>query len=356
MAWYDEVLSCGKLVSACSLLLRLLILFRFLLSLPLSGHHSLAIPAGMSPIRKTGSRFRFVAGVDVNAGFAAHVDIKIPSAPWRVRDALPTITRTFRARSESGRRKGKNKRLKSNLDSDSEELDGNDSEEPASRTSTPGFNDNAAPSSIAHDGKPDVFVDFDTQSYSTRNKGKTRAALVRYPSVTSIASNDDRPTSRQGSVSSVRSSSRPAATASGSGSETYIWTRFGMQNGEPVFIRQWRNSSTIDKDCITYWWESSSRTPLQEPPDLSDRPDLALGDLYCNRVAGIDVPQLWIWTTDGWKTIAEGDVRESDHRRLSITPKKKLPSWVKAEWCIKQMVKHHKGELCNRTNLNHTGY
>ncbi|KAJ3000373.1 hypothetical protein NUW54_g6793 [Trametes sanguinea] len=278
----------------------------------------------MSPVRKRDSAFR------------------TPSAPWRVRDAQPTLTRTFRARTDGSRRKGKDRHSRADVESDSDDVDvdGNDIEDPASGLSTSGQIGDAA-SSIARSAKPEVFVDFEAHSISAaRNKGKSRSGLTRYPSVTSIASNDDAHPSRQGSVSSWRSSSRPPAA--GSGGDAPIWTRFGMQNGEPVFIRDSRCSSTKDKDCITSWWESSSRAPLREPPDLSDKPDLALGDLYCNHVIGIDAPQLWIWTTDGWKPIAEGDMRASDNRRLSITPKKKLPSWVKGDWCLKQMVKHHK--------------
>lgn len=57
---------------------------------------------------------------------------------------------------------------------------------------------------------------------------------------------------------------------------------------------------------------------------------------------------MWIWTKDGskiafWKVTKEGDVRE-DGRRLSITPKLGLPSWVKPEWCMRQMLKQHKGK------------
>lgn len=120
-----------------------------------------------------------------------------------------------------------------------------------------------------------------------------------------------------------------------------------IKNGQPVFIRRRRNSSTKDKTCITWFWECYSRAPLQAPPGLSDRPDLALGDIFCNRVGGIDLPKLWIWTSDGdqhphWNPIAEGDVRD-DGRRLYITPKKKEPSWVKSDWCVKQMTKYQRG-------------
>ncbi|KAI0666484.1 hypothetical protein C8Q78DRAFT_984230 [Trametes maxima] len=111
--------------------------------------------------------------------------------------------------------------------------------------------------------------------------------------------------------------------------------------------QQWK-SSTKDKDCLTFWWECTSRVPLREPPpSLSNKPELAINDLFCNRITGVDMPRLWIWTSDGdkppfWKPISEGDTRE-DGRRLSITPKQKRPSWVKSDWCVKQMVKQQRG-------------
>ncbi|KAI0644130.1 hypothetical protein C8Q79DRAFT_927957 [Trametes meyenii] len=125
------------------------------------------------------------------------------------------------------------------------------------------------------------------------------------------------------------------------------------KNGQPVFIRQQWKSSTKDKGCMTAWWECNSRVPLHEPPTaLSSIPELALGDLFCDRVVGVDTPRLWIWAAVGdkplfWRPIAEGDIRE-DGRRLSITPKLKCPSWVNADWCVKQMVKHHRGQSIPR--------
>ncbi|KAI0744911.1 hypothetical protein C8Q76DRAFT_789378 [Earliella scabrosa] len=121
-----------------------------------------------------------------------------------------------------------------------------------------------------------------------------------------------------------------------------ILTRYGEQDGQPIFIRDRRVTSTIEPDIITYFWESFTAVPLQAPPDLSSYPDLTVGDLYCNHARG-DSPtmQLWIWSVaaDGsgyWKKAREGDVRE-DGRRLTITPKRQQPSWVSADWGIKQL-------------------
>ncbi|KAL7279728.1 hypothetical protein ACG7TL_006135 [Trametes sanguinea] len=124
------------------------------------------------------------------------------------------------------------------------------------------------------------------------------------------------------------------------------WTRFGVQNGKPVFVREHRISSTKDKDCITYWWACVSRSSLAEPPKLGDRSDLVIGDLFCNHIMGMKHPQMWICTAVGngqptWSPIAAGDTCE-DGRRLYVTPKKKQLSWVTAQWCLKQMLKQER--------------
>ncbi|RDX47413.1 hypothetical protein OH76DRAFT_1484767 [Lentinus brumalis] len=121
-----------------------------------------------------------------------------------------------------------------------------------------------------------------------------------------------------------------------------IITRFGEQDGEPIFIREDRVTSTTEPDVVTYFWESFTTTPLRQPPTLTMYPDLTVGDVYCNHVKGeVKATQLWIWTmgSDGsayWKRAREGDVRE-DGRRLTVTPKRKQPSWVSKNWGVKQL-------------------
>ncbi|KAI0713508.1 hypothetical protein C8Q76DRAFT_693409 [Earliella scabrosa] len=121
-----------------------------------------------------------------------------------------------------------------------------------------------------------------------------------------------------------------------------ILTRYGEQDGEAIFIRDKRVTSTTEPDIVTHFWESFTAIPLPEPPNLSSYPDLTVGDLYCNHVRGAAPSiQLWLWSVavDGtgyWKKAREGDVRE-DGRRLTITPKRQQPSWVSADWGIKQL-------------------
>lgn len=84
--------------------------------------------------------------------------------------------------------------------------------------------------------------------------------------------------------------------------------------------------------------------PLRQPPNLTKYPDLTVGDIYCNIVLAegqSPMPQVWIWTpaVDGtgyWKRASPGDVRE-DGRRLTITPRRLQPSWVKPDWGVKRL-------------------
>lgn len=88
----------------------------------------------------------------------------------------------------------------------------------------------------------------------------------------------------------------------------------------------------------TYWWETASDDPVAYPLDLSCRPELREGDLFLHRTPR--KPLLWLWTrsTEGgleWKSVYVGYVRE-DGRRLALTKKKEWPTWLQADWFVKQ--------------------
>ncbi|OSC99812.1 hypothetical protein PYCCODRAFT_1469943 [Trametes coccinea BRFM310] len=300
----------------------------------------------MAPLRTRGDRFFFTSSFTINPDVPTRIELKLPSAPWRVRATQPTITRVFKSRrgtSGRGRKvddpnKSESESGPSDSDSDSEP---NEAHVP-SRAGTPatqGQEGSSAPSGSTRTPTKNgaVFIDLlDAQGL----KGKGRQSTPRASSVVSNVSTGE-PTGNASQLVPMR------GVEEGEANEPEIWTRYGVQNGEPVFIkRNWR-SSTKDRDCVTSWWECTSRIPLKEPPNLSGRPELAIGDLFCNRVVDVATPRLWIWTSVGgtptWRPISEGDTRE-DGRRLSITPKQKRPSWVKADWCVKQMLKHQRGQ------------
>ncbi|KAI9057381.1 hypothetical protein FKP32DRAFT_1607326 [Trametes sanguinea] len=114
------------------------------------------------------------------------------------------------------------------------------------------------------------------------------------------------------------------------------------QDGELLFVKEYRHSSTTDKGRATHWWDCNSREPLRSPPDIKDKSELASGDLFCNHVAGVDMPQVWICSAfengqPTWEPITEG-MDGPDGRKLLINPKTKMPLWVKVQWSVKQMA------------------
>ncbi|KAJ2987709.1 hypothetical protein NUW54_g9347 [Trametes sanguinea] len=295
---------------------------------------------------KPSSKFSFRVSVPVQTNVTTHIDIRVPSAPWRKKSIQPTITRRFKIHgSDSSRRAaGRSRRNHPEDGATESEMSSDDNESVSSRSVTPtvlegegkgqGAGSSASASRLrTQSPRPEPFIDL--KAHGSR-KGKGRA--FRSSSVLSEDVPYDPPLpSGSASTSRARGGSVPPP-ADGPA----IWTRFGVQNGEPVFVKEHRHSSTTDKDCITYWWDCNSREPLREPPDIKDKSELACGDLFCNHIAGVDMPQVWLCSAieNGrpvWKPIAEGEDRP-DGRKLSITPKTKKPSWVKAQWCVKQMV------------------
>ncbi|KAI0827605.1 hypothetical protein BC628DRAFT_1418238 [Trametes gibbosa] len=295
----------------------------------------------MSPSRNQRMKFRFSADVPVNVAMVTQLDVIAPSAPWRARTVQPTITRVFK-------RHGTSRRSKSSLDAKRRELevvysgDSSDADDDHTRLRQPTDERREGATSTDPSSRPrpqgqrsDLkFIDLDLQrTINAGRKGKARQDSVRYSSVTSVASEDAPPPLRRSSTPSAQSVTAPHVSTGGEplppSDGAVMWTRYGKQNGEPVFMRKKNISSTKDKDCLTFWWECFSSAPLRELPDLSTRPEFALGDILVNRVIGVKVPQ--------------GDIRE-DGRRLSITPKERRPSWVKADWAVKQMVKYWRGQ------------
>lgn len=107
-----------------------------------------------------------------------------------------------------------------------------------SRASTPGGDEHAAlleeaNSTLQTDKPGGPFIDLGDLGVKligvSRNKGKSRQGLTRYSSVTSVASNEDAPSSSR--RASSRSTSRPP---SGVPSDAVIWTRYGVQVSDVV--------------------------------------------------------------------------------------------------------------------------
>ncbi|KAL7279759.1 hypothetical protein ACG7TL_006166 [Trametes sanguinea] len=94
----------------------------------------------------------------------------------------------------------------------------------------------------------------------------------------------------------------------------------------------------------TAWFESSADEPRAHPPDLTALSELTVGDLFWHKsLRGI---QLWIWLETPehgklWKPVLLGYKRDSDERKLTLTPSDK-PSWAKDPWYRKRDKKTSK--------------
>ena len=96
--------------------------------------------------------------------------------------------------------------------------------------------------------------------------------------------------------------------------------------------------------AATSWFHSVGETPINQPPDLSHRPELQLGDIFFRELPEGTQPlnyQMWIWTMDNretpaWRPIHAGE-RRADSRMLIVTPKTRQPSWVTSKWCLKNI-------------------
>ncbi|KAH9854790.1 hypothetical protein C2E23DRAFT_883357 [Lenzites betulinus] len=329
----------------------------------------------MAPLRRRSSKFQFHYSAPIKSNGVTHLDIRMPSAPWRIRDVQPTITRQFRKQVKTILRRQRKEALEDDVRKDQMEIDPVQDEGSRRTAETPMA---SSSSIVALGGTPyksgaqsqesgNPFINFKDLRYptsSTKGKGKARqpsAALARLPSAPLADTRDSSdsspepptPTPPPRTPRRARSASQTSGVGTTVTSTTKdldrggaaVWTPYGPKTGRPTFIRKERISSTTE-DCVTPFWECHSRTPLASPPELSDRPELVLGDIFCNYVAGVDMPQMWLWTMSGskmpyWEPIVEGELRD-DGRRLYITPKKKHPSWVKSHWCLKQIIKKQK--------------
>ena len=84
----------------------------------------------------------------------------------------------------------------------------------------------------------------------------------------------------------------------------------------------------------TSWFDTESSHPISVPPPLHPSCGLQQGDLFLHRTP-IE-QQLWLRVSDEehgetWKPVGPGYERE-DGRKLTITPKMKIPSWVGRDW------------------------
>ncbi|KAI0696209.1 hypothetical protein C8T65DRAFT_743658 [Cerioporus squamosus] len=89
---------------------------------------------------------------------------------------------------------------------------------------------------------------------------------------------------------------------------------------------------------VTAWFEIRSAVAIPEPPHFVKEKCL-LGDVFYRRdTLDSRKSQLWIWVPDGrgprWMPIYVG-YRRSDGRLLSLTRKRKNPSWIRQHWFVR---------------------
>ncbi|KAJ8463966.1 hypothetical protein ONZ51_g9904 [Trametes cubensis] len=93
----------------------------------------------------------------------------------------------------------------------------------------------------------------------------------------------------------------------------------------------------------TAWFGSKGTQKISQPPIMCNQHEVRVGDVF--RHLAPDAVQLWLWeAAQGearWRRVHCGFQRE-DGRYLSVTEKKKEPSWVCSEWCYKRIsaLKH----------------
>ncbi|KAI9057529.1 hypothetical protein FKP32DRAFT_1607220 [Trametes sanguinea] len=95
----------------------------------------------------------------------------------------------------------------------------------------------------------------------------------------------------------------------------------------------------------TTWFEISGTNPVDHPPDLTGQGNLEPGDLfYYRHVTDAELSRLWIWDDDDddhggprWKVMNIGDPRKKDLRVITLTEKRKNPSWIGEKWYARRM-------------------
>lgn len=113
--------------------------------------------------------------------------------------------------------------------------------------------------------------------------------------------------------------------------------------GTEYLEREWRKQAASegpDGEVFYVWfWQTSSTKAIRQPPNLSDRPELAENDIFMHRHDGR--LQMWVWVADDgreyrWKRVQVGYRRPSDGRVLTLTEVHKKPSWLEPQWYKKR--------------------
>ncbi|OJT14851.1 hypothetical protein TRAPUB_8594 [Trametes pubescens] len=118
-----------------------------------------------------------------------------------------------------------------------------------------------------------------------------------------------------------------------------------LTDNEKALFANRKGKSSKERPYTAYF-KTEYAQPRPSPPDLTARPDLAIGDIFFHK--SDKGCQFWLWhdAPGGglyWKPVLLGHPREQDERHLFLTPSGE-PSWVQEIWYHKK-CKDIKGTL-----------
>ncbi|KAI9069064.1 hypothetical protein FKP32DRAFT_1560438 [Trametes sanguinea] len=108
-----------------------------------------------------------------------------------------------------------------------------------------------------------------------------------------------------------------------------------------LLFRQTGNHAASVGAIETPYFELQGTREIVNPPPFVSDDDVQLGDVfYYRRLEDSERFQMWIWSLDPitgtyWKRVRIGYKRE-DGRRLTLTEKKRIPSWIGQRWYFRR--------------------
>ncbi|KAI0364052.1 hypothetical protein BV20DRAFT_983397 [Pilatotrama ljubarskyi] len=258
--------------------------------------------------------YTFSARTPIAHGQTTYLEFAAPSAPGRDTTCSPTILKVLDAQ-----------RPPFSVRASTPESGG--------RSSTPStltFSDRDADDAkrISPKLEPDHRVQ-GAKTFTSRTPPLRIQLLSQLPQddKSSATASNTRRITRSGSRSSIASTSASTFAARPADPSDDI---DGSQSELPYHKRQTKPH--------TAWFSSEGERPITYPPLMRNQHEVRLGDVFCHKTP--EASQLWVWeaTERGscWREARVGYERP-DGRRLSITDKKREPSWVGPEWCSKRI-------------------
>ncbi|KAL7284233.1 hypothetical protein ACG7TL_001515 [Trametes sanguinea] len=125
-----------------------------------------------------------------------------------------------------------------------------------------------------------------------------------------------------------------------------------------VVVRPGREGEHAPNGVKTAYFQMKGTTPIAHPPVLTSEDGLEIGDVFhVLNVLNWKHSQLWIWDLGDeavpfWKPIKLG-YRRQDGRRLTLTEKRRNPSWVADNWFTRRNGVFARSPRAYPSLLNH---